>query len=198
MSIQKPLAVMHTRRSLLRPDMEITLHEDRLEAAQGGRLEKRIALSAVRRAHLTVEVAGRRTQVVCRVSGPHGAIVFSSRYLVSPGEWRDEALAFSIMLTRLHEQLRPRFDEIEFREGASLALRLALAGTGLAMAAGGAVFAVWMLTARGSALLAFAAAPFILTGAALAWVFRPAVPPLYDPEKLIARFASAARSSTGA
>lgn len=194
---ETPLAHMTDRRNPLRPDRELVLFADRIEWREEARLVRRIAIDQISQVRLAVEVAGQQTQVVCRITGPAGEIVFGSRRAVAPGSWADNALEFRGFLVETHAALRPRFDAVRFVEGQSMAFRLLISALGVLMAGLGVVFAGWMMLVRESAMLAVAALPFVAIGGYLAWLFRPGFPLPYDPEKLIDRFSAAIEAEAG-
>jgi len=133
-------------------------------------------------------MAGAQSQVVCRVNGPSGEILFGSRRAVSLSDWEDNALDFQSLLVALHEELRPRFDSVRFTEGQTLGSRLILGGIGVVMASMAISYIVWMLLNAQSAMLALAGLPFAALGGYLAYAFRPGRPVPYDPGALITRF----------
>lgn len=188
MTDDAPLARMTDRRNPVQPERQVILYGDRLEWAEGERLERRIALEAVASVRLSVELAGQQSQVVCRVGGPSGEIVFGSRRAVSPGVWTDNALEFQTLLVRLHEALKPRFDTVRFTEGQTLGFRLLMGGIGVVMTSMAVSYMVWMMLKEASAMMALAGLPFAVIGGYLAFVFRPGRPVPYDPEGLITRF----------
>lgn len=190
------LCEMTDRRNPLRPDQAICVFDDRIEASEGDTLTRRIALDQVRQVRLSIEMAGQQTQVVCRVAGPSGEIVFGSRRATAPGHWADNALAFRAVLVAVHEALRPRFDAVRFVEGQSLGFRLFMSGLGAAMAVLALGFAGFMLVDGQSPMLTLAGFPFAVIGGYLAWVFRPGRPVPYDPEGLIVRFSGAADAAS--
>lgn len=181
------MASLSERRWPLSPLLDVQLHADRLEAWNGATLERRILLDQVVEVRLSVEPAGPQTRVVCRVSGPQGEIVFSSRRAETSG-WVDNVRDFQRVLVALHTQLAPRAGQVRFVEGQSLTLRLALSGAGIAILAAAVGFSAYMALAQGNIVLAFAGAPFAVVGAALAWTFRPGRPAPYDPAQLVTRF----------
>ena len=183
-----PLARINDQRNALRPTREVTLYADRIEWVEEGRLERRIALPDVTAVRLSVEMAGAQSQVVCRVSGPSGEILFGSRRAVTLSTWEDNALDFQTLLVALHQSLRPRFDTVSFTEGQTLGSRLVLGGIGVMMASMAISYIVWMLLNEQSAMLALAGLPFAAIGGYLAYAFRPGRPVPYDPEALITRF----------
>jgi len=183
------LSQMEDRRNSLHPNRDVRLFADRIEWLERGKLVRRIALDQVRQVRLSVEIAGQQTQVVCRVQGPSGEIVFGSRRTVSPGVWEDNALAFQNILVGLHQSLRFRFDAVRFVEGQSLGFKLITSGLGVTMATLALGFSGFMMMVQENAVLTFASLPFAVIGGYLAWMFRPGRPVLYDPEGLIARFA---------
>ncbi|MCC5994958.1 MAG: hypothetical protein JJU18_01140 [Oceanicaulis sp.] len=186
-----PLILMEDRRSPFAPARTVSLYRDRLDLSAKGALAARIDLSRVAEVRLTVAPApGAQgaSMVVCRVSDGRTAIAFGSRRLRPDGGWSDESYAFRRALIGLHDSLRGRFGEIAFREGPSMRARLVLSGLGAALAAGAVVFSGYMLFAREAALLAVIGLPFAITGAALAWMFRPRADQAYDPDALIQRF----------
>ena len=193
MSDDVPIATMTDRRNPFSAVQTLRLFEDRLEAWTGETLARRIGLDRITQVRLAVEMAGQSQQVVCRVTGPGGEIVFGSRRAENGG-FADNVTEFQALMVALHTALRPRFDAVAFLEGQSLAFRLIMALLGAAMAGLALVFMAWFALVEESALLAMAGFPFLLIGGSLAWVFRPARPLVYDPEKLIARFSNGAPS----
>ncbi len=183
----KPLAHMADQRNPLQPAQTLTLYADRLESWTEDRLVRRIALSDVTQVRLAVEMAGSQSQVVCRVTGPAGDIVFGSRR-AQKGGFDDNVVAFQTLMVALHEALRPRFDQLSFVEGQSMGFKLIMAGLGVTMAAIALAFMGWFALVEESALLTVAGFPFLVIGGYLAWMFRPTAPLHYDPEKLIERF----------
>ncbi len=178
---------MTDRRNPLTPVRRIMVFEDRLEAWTGETLERRIALDAVSQVRLAVEMAGSLTQVVCRVAGPSGEIVFGSRKAENGG-FADNAAEFKAVLVDVHKALTPFQGQVRFVEGQSLGFRLILSGLGLVMALMAAAIIGFFLIVEESAMLAFAGFPFLVIGGYLAWVFRPAGPAPYDPDGLVERF----------
>lgn len=191
------LAEMADRRNPLQPARRLALFADRLEWREDATLVRRIALEQVRQVRLSVEMAGQQTQVVCRVTGPAGEIVFGSRRATSPGVWADNALEFRGFLVDLHAALRPHFSQIGFVEGQSMGFRVIMSGIGAVLAILGVMFAGWMMLIEASAMLAVAALPFVAIGGYLAWLFRPGFPVPYDPEGLIERFRAAMETDAG-
>ncbi|WP_440958410.1 hypothetical protein ACFELO_14125 [Oceanicaulis sp. LC35] len=183
-----PIARLKDRRNPINPAREVILYPDRIEWVESGKLERRIALDAVSSVRLSVELAGQQSQVVCRIGGPSGEIVFGSRKAVSPGVWDDNALEFQTLLVRVHESLRPRFDGVRFTEGQTLGFRLLMGGIGVVMTSMAISYMGWMLLKSDNTMLALAGLPFAVIGGYLAFVFRPGRPVPYDPEGLITRF----------
>jgi hypothetical protein len=189
MTPESKLASMDDRRTLLSPKKHLVLFGDRLECHAGQRLERRIALDQIQQVRLAVEMAGSQTQVVCRVTGPSGEIVFGSR-AASGSAFEDNALDFQGLLVALHRALAPRYADIAFVEGQSLGFRLIMCALGLVMGIMAAMVSAYILVVRDSVMLAFAGFPFLVIGGYLAWVFRPAGPAPYDPAALVTRFSS--------
>jgi hypothetical protein len=187
-----PLAVMTDRRNPFSPVQTLRLYADRLEVWAGETLARRLALETVEQLRLAVEMAGQQNQVVCRVTGTGGEIVFGSRR-AQAGSFEDNVAEFQGLLVALHTALRPRFDQVRFVEGQSLGFRVIMALLGVAMAGLALFFIGWFALVQESALLAVAGFPFLLIGGSLAWVFRPVRPLDYDPEKLIERFSKSAQ-----
>lgn len=185
---------MTDRRNPFSPLISIRLYEDRLEAWDGETLSRRISLDQITQVRLAVEIAGQVNQVVCRVTGPDGEIVFGSRR-AEGGAFTDNVIEFQTLMVALHAALRPRFETVRFVEGQSLTFRLIMAFAGAMMAGLAVFFIAWFALVRESALLALAGAPFLIIGGALVWVFRPARPLDYDPEKLIERFSAEPKAS---
>jgi hypothetical protein len=187
MSEDSALAQMTDRRNPLSPEKRLAVFSDRIECWAGETRERRIALPDVSQVRLAVEMAGSTTQVVCRVTGPAGEIVFGSRRAQN-GAFSDNAAEFTPVLVALHRALEPRYEAVTFLEGQSLSFRLIMSGLGLAMALIAAAIIGYFLLVAESAMLAFAGFPFLLIGGYLAWVFKPAGPVKYDPSGLVERF----------
>ena len=183
-----PIARLSDRRNPIRPGRDVILYADRIEWVEGDKLERRLTLDAISSVRLSVELAGQQSQVVCRVSGASGEIVFGSRKAVSPGVWEDNALEFQTLLVRVHESLRPRFDAVRFTEGQTLSFRLLMGGIGVVMTSMAVSYMGWMMLKEQSAMMALAGLPFAAIGGYLAYVFRPGRPVPYDPEGLVTRF----------
>ncbi len=190
-----PLARMTDQRNPLSAVQQLILHDDRMECWADDTLKKRIPLNDVTQVRLAVEMAGQDKQVVCRVTGPSGEIVFGSRR-ASNGAFADNVAEFQALMVALHTALKPRFGEVAFVEGQSLGFRLIMAGLGLVMAAAAIAFTAWFLAVEENAMIALAGLPFLLIGGSLAWVFRPMRPFPYDPDKLIERFSGAAPTAS--
>lgn len=190
MSEDSALAHMTDRRNPLSAEKRLAVFSDRIECWAGETLERRIALDDVSQVRLAVEMAGSTTQVVCRVTGPAGEIVFGSRQSQN-GAFADNAAEFTPVLVALHRALEPRYGDVSFVEGQSLSFRLILSGLGLVMALIAAAIIGYFLLVEESAMLAFAGFPFLLIGGYLAWVFKPAGPVKYDPGGLVERFGGA-------
>lgn len=182
------LAELEDRRTLTGKTRSVCLYGDRIEVSEPGESLQRIRLDAVTQVRMSVEMAGRDTQVVCRLSSKSNQIVFGSRRLSGPGSWENNAIEFRGLVLALHKKLQPRKQSVRFVEGQTLGFRLVMGAAGLSLAAGGVVFGGYMLAVAANAMLAAAALPFIVTGGYLAWVFRPGVPLPYNPDQLIARF----------
>lgn len=162
------------------PACEIVLSAERLSAEAGGRLVQAVRLDAVTSVRLSIEMAGRETQIVCRVSGSPGAeIVFGSKRWTGPGQWTEQAGDFRQFLARLHAALEPRWGQIAFREGQSLAFRGAMFAGGLVLAGAGVLIGGGMLLGDNPAGL-FALVP-VVAGTWLAVLLRPGRPKAYDP-----------------
>lgn len=189
MAAETPRVEMTDRRNPLTPVRRIVVFDDRLEAWTGETLERRITLGAVSQVRLAVEMAGTLTQVVCRVAGPSGEIVFGSRRAENGG-FADNAAEFKAVLVDVHRALEPFQGQVRFVEGQSLGFRFIMSGLGLVMAGMAAAIIGYFFLVEGSAMLAFAGVPFLVIGGYLAWVFKPTGPVAYDPDGLVARFSA--------
>ena len=196
MSEDRPLAEMTDRRNPLSAQKRLALFSDRIECWDGETLERRIGLNQVASVRLAVEMAGSTTQVACRVAGPAGEIAFGSR-TARNGAFEDNSAQFTPFLVALHQGLEPRYGEVAFLEGQSVGFRLILSGLGLLMALVAAAVIGFFVVVEESAMLAFAGFPFLVIGAYLAWVFKPAGPVKYDPEGLVERFGGSGKGRQG-
>ncbi|MFW6413225.1 MAG: hypothetical protein ACOC0V_03740 [Oceanicaulis sp.] len=185
----RPLSTLTDRRSPIEPVREVAVHDDRIELSEDGALVRRLGFDTLTEVRLTVEMAGRETQVVCRASGPAGEIAFGSRR-AEGARFIDNAAAFQHTLVALHKALKGR-RTVRFVEGQTLGFRLLITGAGALIAAAALVYTGYMLIVRESAILSLIGVPVILTGGALAVLFRPGRPQPYDPDALVKRFGSA-------
>lgn len=151
-----------------------------------------LPLEAVRQVRLTVEMAGRDSQVKCRVAAADGReIAFGSKRWVAPATYDANAQTFQALLGELHAALWHRRDEIRFLEGQSLATMSVMFGLAALVGVGClALFVAIFLVAEnryGLALL-----PGILIGGWLMRVFWPRAPVQYDPRTYMPEDAGAA------
>jgi hypothetical protein len=178
------IATLADRRGAMAKPQTLHLYADRIERVRDGVVDARLRLDAIRRVRLAVEMAGREAQVVCRVTGPSGEMALGSLSATGPGQWTNNAANFRAFVIALHEALAPRAAEVEFLQGPSLGLRIALSALGAAMALTGAFFFAWFFLVEERAALGFVAAPFAVLGAYVAWLFRPTPPQPYAPEEM--------------
>ena len=176
------MTVSHAdRRNAGQKERVYTLQGEDLIVAEGESLTRRLALEEVVQLRLAIEMAGADSQIVCRLTDRAGGeITIGSRSWTGVGVYEQRADTFSAFLTALHEALQPRWEEIRFLEGQSLAFMTAMFALGLALAALGAGGFVWFTLVQGQ-ILGWGAAPFAAIGAWLALMFRPRAPKTYDP-----------------
>lgn len=139
-------------------------------------------LADIRQVRLSVEMAGRDSQVVCRVTDRAGReIAFGSMRWVAPGRWEAAADTFQALLRELHAGLLPYRADIRFVEGPRTGFMLAMFGTGLAVTAASLFFFALLFLVHDNALGLFLI-PGVVAGVWLTRLFwpRPAKP--YDPE----------------
>jgi hypothetical protein len=130
---------------------------------------------------LSVEMAHKASQVVCRVKDSDGTeAVFGSMRYLGPGRWESSSQTFSPLLSALHRALLPYGDQIRFVEGRSAAFRMTLFGLGLALAASSLAGLIWLVAIQQNAfgLLLIAG---IAAGGWLIRLFIPSKPRAYDP-----------------
>lgn len=176
------MSVPHTdKRNAASPERDWTIEDGVLTAREGGDAALRLPLSSVDQVRLSLEMAGREVQIVCRVTGPEGEAVFGSQSWAGVGQWNNRAQSFRALLGELHAGLLPRRDEVRFVEGQSLAFRWVMTAFGAVMALIGTTIALYFLVLEENPAGFFAIAPAV-TGGWLAWLFRPKPPKPYDPE----------------
>jgi hypothetical protein len=170
------------RRNARSEPLEFTLTEDTLVwRTQDGRWGGEMRFDRVQQVRLAVEIAGRASQVVCRVTDIDGReAVFGSMRWAGPGHWEPAADTFQVLLRGLHASLLPRAALIRFVEGQSLAFTTTMFGLGLILAVAGAAFFVILFLVQENPLgLVLIAA--IAAGGWLMRLFRPRGPRVYDP-----------------
>lgn len=140
----------------------------------------------IRQVRLGFEMAGRDSQIVCRVTDKDGReAVFGSMRWSGVGQWEMAADTFRDLLGALHAALLPRRDEIRFIEGSSMTFMIAMFGLGLAMTAVSLFFFVLLVLIREQRSGLFLIGG-ILAGGWLCRVFWPRGPKPYDPQKFAA------------
>lgn len=172
------------RRNAAGPELVWSVEDGVLTACDGDRIVRRVAPESVRQVRLSLEMAGREVQVVCRVTDGEGEAVFGSQSWAGVGQWNNRAKSFRAVLGDLHAALLPRRDDIRFLEGQSLGFRWVMTGFGLLMMAIGIAIAGKLLLIDENPAGFFAVAPAV-TGGWLAFLFRPRPPKPYDPEEYV-------------
>lgn len=174
------------RRGATSNDQIITLESKRVSVSENGNLRRAIAFDEIREVRLGIEMAGRDSQIVCRISARDGTrITFGSRRWKSVWEWENRADLFRDFNAALHGKLQTRWAQIDFIEGHPLWVSFVLAGLGLLIFGLGAAFTYYML--GNNNLMGWGGIPGMIIGLYLAWMFRPRAPKFYDPERYIAR-----------
>lgn len=131
---------------------------------------------------LSVEMAYKASQVVCRVKDRDGTeAVFGSMRYLGPGRWESSSQTFSPLLSALHRALLPYKDQIRFVEGRSAAFRMTLLALGLILSVTSLAGLVWLVGFQQNAfgLLLIAG---IAAGGWLIRLFIPSKPRAYDPQ----------------
>tara|TARA_R110002072_G_scaffold20025_1_gene73543 strand:- start:637 stop:1182 length:546 start_codon:yes stop_codon:yes gene_type:complete len=168
------------RRSATAKLRRFQIEDERIIADEDSVIKQAMRLDAITTIRLSVEVAGRDQQIVCRVTAQDGSeIVFGSRIREGATRWRNNAVEYQTFLRALHTALRPRWDEITFIEGPSAGLRWTIFGGGLVVALGGAAAALTLLWR--DQVAGFFLIPVVILGGWLAVMFRPRRPTPYDP-----------------
>lgn len=168
------------RRNATSPEQFITLESGRISVSMDGKLKRAIAIDEIAEVRLGVEMAGRDSQVVCRITANDGTqIVFGSRSWKSVGLWENRADRFLEFNTALHRALLPHAASIRFIEGQPLWFGFVMCGLGILMALLGGGFALYLLWDDN--LIGFGGVPGLIIGLYLAWMFRPRAPKPYNP-----------------
>ncbi|WP_421789505.1 hypothetical protein [Hyphobacterium sp.] len=169
------------RRNAASAEQTISIEAERISVAENGTRKRAIRFDEITQIRLGVEMAGRDSQVVCRIAGHDGTrIVFGSRAWKSVGVWHNQADTFRNFNTALHQALMPFRDGIEFVEGQPLWFGYAMSAMGLAIALLGFGFATYLALEENPIWLG--GVPGGLLGLYIAWMFRPRAPQPYDPE----------------
>ncbi|WP_394693335.1 hypothetical protein [Hyphobacterium sp.] len=173
-------ATYSDRRNATSPEQHIMLESGRISVSMDGKLQRAIAFDEINEVRLGVEMAGRDSQVVCRITAnDRTRIVFGSRSWKSVGLWENQADRFREFNTALHRALLPHAAGIRFMEGQPLWFGFVMCGLGLLMALLGGGFALYLLWDDN--LIGFGGVPGLIIGLYLAWMFRPRAPKPYDP-----------------
>ena len=175
--------VTHTdRRNIRSRTLQFSITDDALVwRTEDGEWGGDMPLDQIREVRLQVEMAGKASQVVCRVSDADGQeAVFGSMQWTAPGIWTSTADTFAPFLTAFHTALAPHDHQIAYREGASLGFRIIMFGLGFILAAisvaGLAIIAGNQENPMGLLLIGGIGA-----GGWLMWMFLPKRPAPYDP-----------------
>lgn len=161
-------------------EQQISLESERIAVVEDGVLKRAIRYDDVREVRLFIGMAGRDSQILCRITGHEATrIVFGSRRWKAVGEWDNRADVFRAFNAALHAKLEGRTDSIAFIEGQPFWSGILLPAIGLGLAALGAAFTVYFL--RDSNPLALAGLPGMAIGFYLAWILRPRSAKPYDP-----------------
>lgn len=168
------------RRNATASEQQIALENKRISVSEQGTLKRAIAFSEIVEVRLGVEMAGRDSQIVCRITGKDGTrIIFGSRAWKSVGVWDNRADSFLAFNATIHKALLPYRDSIRFIEGQPIWFGYVMAGLGLLIALMGGGFAVYL--AFEESPLFIGGVPGVIIGLYLAWMFRPRAPRPYDP-----------------
>lgn len=168
------------RRNAAAKEQLIALESKRISVSEQGALKRAITFDDITEVRLGVEMAGRDSQVVCRITAADGTIiVFGSRSWQSLGQWENRAVGFRDFNTALHRALLPYAATIRFIEGQPFWFGFFMSGLGLILALLGGGFAFYLL--RDENLIGFGGIPGFLIGLYLAWMFRPRAQKTYDP-----------------
>ncbi|HAQ34336.1 MAG: hypothetical protein CMF74_07135 [Maricaulis sp.] len=181
------MTTLHSdKRSATAPELNWSVEREALTAHDGEAVVKRVQAAEVTHVRLSLEVAGKDVQVVCRVTTRDGEAVFGSQSWAGVGQWNNRAASFRSLLGEWHRVLLPRRDEIAFLEGQSLGFRWVMTLFGLVTGLAGTAVALWFLVVQENPAGLFAVAPAV-TGGWIAWLFRPKPPKPYDPETYAAK-----------
>jgi hypothetical protein len=174
------------RRGATSADQIITLESNRVSVSEDGKIRRAIAFDEICEVRLGVEMAGRDSQIVCRISARDGTrITFGSRKWKSVGEWENRADLFRDFNAALHAKLQVRAGQINFLEGHPLWVGFVLSGLGLLISVLGGAIALYMLWDDN--LIGLGGIPGMIIGLYLAWMFRPRPPQPYEPSRYASR-----------
>ena len=174
-------ASLSDKRNATAPELVWSVEDSVLTARKDNQIVRQVPAGDVRQVRLSLEMAGKEVQVVCRVLTDDGEAVFGSQSWAGVGSWNNRAASFRALLGEWHSVLLPRRDQIVFVEGQSLGFRWVMTVFGGVMALGGTAVALWFLVVQENPAGLFAVAPAV-TGGWMAWLFRPKPPKPYDPE----------------
>lgn len=168
------------RRNAGASEQQITLESERISVTENGVVKRAIRYDELREVRLSIGLAGRDSQILCRLTARNGTrIAFGSRSWTSIGEWSNHADRFRDFNAALHARAMKHADSVDFVEGQPLGTRFLLPGIGLGLAALGAALAIYF--ARDGNPLALAGLPGMAIGLYLAWMLRPRPTKRYDP-----------------
>ncbi|MDF1767619.1 hypothetical protein [Maricaulis sp.] len=144
-----------------------------------------LPLDGVRQVRLAVEMAGRESQVVCRLSSEDGTeIAFGSMRWAGVGLWEANARDFRDFLTELHRDLAEQAGPVRYIEGSSMAFLAIMAGLGGVLALVGAGFFAKLFLIDENAI-GLVLIPAIALGLWLMRLFWPRAAKDYDPARYI-------------
>ncbi len=152
---------------------------------ESGETRESLPLTNVRQVRLAVEMAGRESQVVCRLSARDGReIAFGSMRWAGVGLWDANARDFRDFLGELHRDLAEQAGPIRYIEGSSMAFLVIMASLGGVLALVGAGFFTKLFLIDENAI-GLVLIPAIALGVWLMRLFWPRPAKAYDPGRYI-------------
>lgn len=181
-----PPTTLTDRRNAGTPQRTYFLDDNRLQwQDEGCETTGSLPLDRVRQVRLAVEMAGRESQVVCRVSAEDGTeLAFGSMRWAGVGQWEANARDFRDFLGELHRDLAEQAGPVRYIEGSSMAFLAIMAGLGGLLALVGASFFAKLFLIDENAI-GLVMIPAIALGLWLMRLFWPRPPKAYDPGRYI-------------
>ncbi|MHA6287837.1 hypothetical protein [Maricaulis sp. CAU 1757] len=161
---------------------EVSVQAGQLVRKGPGGPEHTLRLADIVEIRLSVDRAGRGSQIVCGVTDRLGrTLSFASMRWTGAGDFEPNALTFKALLGELHGALTDRHDDIRFVEGPPTGQLMRYFGLASALTLASLAGFAWIFLAQENRY-GLLLVPLIMLGGWLMRVFRPRSERRYDPD----------------